>query len=170
MLDCAQEYQPLWPMPCRAPQSGSFSGETAPGHRTLSCSSGSQCLGAHRPPRSGGGGRSALPQAPGGDLWCRWASAQVSAGWVGSGCFGGYVVRKRREAPSILGDSGEKSQPLGCTKLSPLNKAAGFNSHPINNLDWPYFIFRRADLIFLPKPLCSYKVEETLYPLGVFPK
>lgn len=102
--------------------------------------------------------------------WCRWASAQMSPGWVGSGCFGGYMVRRRRETPSALGDSGEKSPPLGCTKLSSLNKAAGFNSHPANNLDWTYFIFRRIDLIFLPKPLCSYKVEETLYPLGVFPK
>lgn len=102
--------------------------------------------------------------------WCRWASAQMSPGWVGSGCFGGYMVRRRRETPSVLGDSGEKSPPLGCTKLSSLNKAAGFNSHPANNLDWTYFIFRRVDLIFLPKPLCSYKVEETLYPLGVFPK
>lgn len=157
-------------MPCQAPQSESFSGETAPGHRTLSYFSGDQCLGAHRPPRLGGGGRSALAQAPGGDLWCRWASAQASPGWVGSGCFGGYMVRRRREAPSILGDSGEKSPPLGCTKLSPLNKAAVFNLHPANNLDWPYFIFRRVDLIFLPKPLCSYKVEETLYPLGLFPK
>lgn len=86
--------------------------------------------------------------------WCRWASAQMSPSWVGSGCFGGYVVRRRREIPSVLGDSGEKSPPLGCTKLSSLNKAAGFNSHPANNLDWPYFIFRRVDLIFLPN-LCA---------------
>lgn len=41
--------------------------------------------------------------------------AQASPGWVGSGCFGGYMVRRRREAQVSWG-TGEKSPPSGVHK------------------------------------------------------